>query len=252
MDNQELRRALGNEVRRLSGKTGYMSVEELTEALRGVVLGSDASGADAGASDVLMGKKFVGANGTLETGSMVNRGDVSVVLDATTKSYDVPAGYHGGGGSVQVKTQSKSVTPGASAQTVTPDSGYLLSQVNVGAVQASGSIVKSGTVTGGTNNTISINVGFTLLSSDTFIMVYDDSYHDGYTEAQMHTPVLAVKNGSVSYVITASAALSDNGSAYADLDRKGSVTFYGYYADVNTGDANYRFPMKKFLWYVIR
>ena len=110
--------ALGNQVRRLSGKTNKMTLDAMTQALSGVNVGSNVSGADASITDVLNGKKFVGANGTLETGAMTNNGAVSKTLDTSTKTYNIPAGYHNGGGKVQIETQTKSVTPSASAQTV--------------------------------------------------------------------------------------------------------------------------------------
>ena len=126
--------ALGDQVRRLAGRSDAMSVEAMTDALAGVRLGVDASGLTASASDVIKDKTFIGSSGGKQTGTMVNNGAVSATLDATTKSYTVPAGYHNGNGKVQVVTQTKRVTPGASSNTDYPDSGKLLSAVTVGAV----------------------------------------------------------------------------------------------------------------------
>lgn len=48
-------------------------------------------------SNVLAGKKFIGSNGTEETGTMTNLGGVSATLNSTTKSKIISAGYTTGG-----------------------------------------------------------------------------------------------------------------------------------------------------------
>lgn len=94
----------------------------------------DVSATTADAGDVLTGKVFTTADGTVTTGTMANNGTVSKTLDTTTTSYTVPAGYHSGTGKVSITTETKNVTPTKSAQDVTPTAGKVLSKVSVAAI----------------------------------------------------------------------------------------------------------------------
>lgn len=94
----------------------------------------DVSSVNAAAADVLTGKIFVTADGTVTTGTMPNNGTVSKTLDATSVSYTVPKGYHGGSGKVQIVLETKTVTPTKSAQDITPTTGKVLSKVTVAAI----------------------------------------------------------------------------------------------------------------------
>lgn len=98
----------------------------------------DVSSTTATAGDVLTGKVYVLANGTVTTGTMANNGAVSKTLDATVVSYTIPKGYHNGSGKVQIvlDTENNSVTPTKSAQTVTPAAGKVFSSVTVAAIPA--------------------------------------------------------------------------------------------------------------------
>lgn len=99
--------------------------------------GTDPTG-NAGTGDVLEGKTFSNADGIDKTGTMTNRGAVSQSLNTSTTSYTIPAGYHNGSGKVSITTQEKTVTSSRSAQTVTPDSGKVLSKVTVNALAPTG------------------------------------------------------------------------------------------------------------------
>lgn len=99
--------------------------------------GTDPTG-NAGTGDVLEGKTFSNADGIDKTGTMTNRGAVSQSLNTSTTSYTIPAGYHNGSGKVSITTQEKTVTSSRSAQTVTPDSGKVLSKVTVNALTPTG------------------------------------------------------------------------------------------------------------------
>ena len=95
------------------------------------------TGDDGVAADVLYGKKVHSiSNGSAVaiTGSMPNNGAVSQTLTTSTTSYTIPAGYHNGSGTVSISTETKSATPAAASQTVTPTSGKVLSSVTVAAI----------------------------------------------------------------------------------------------------------------------
>ena len=86
--------------------------------------------------DVLTGKVFILADGTVTTGTMANNGAVSKALDVTTISYTIPKGFHSGTGTVKITVEEKNVTPTKSEQTITPTSGKVLSKVTVAAIPA--------------------------------------------------------------------------------------------------------------------
>lgn len=127
---------------------------------------SDTSDDTAAVAEILAGKT-AHARGTQLEGTMPNRGSVAGTISTVDGEYTIQQGYHDGSGKVSidateqakliaaniregitvlgvtgtmsgqedVKAQSKTVTPTASAQTVTPDTGYnYLSQVTVNAI----------------------------------------------------------------------------------------------------------------------
>ena len=94
----------------------------------------DVTSVTAAAGDVLTGKVFVLADGSVTTGTMANNGAVSKTLDATTVTYTIPKGYHSGTGTVKIVLETKTVTPTKSAQDVTPTAGKVLSKVTVDAI----------------------------------------------------------------------------------------------------------------------
>ena len=85
-------------------------------------------------AEVLSGREAIDANGNKITGSMANNGAVSKQLDTTTTNYTIPQGYHNGSGKVSIATETKTVAPTTSQQTVTPASGKVLSSVTVSAM----------------------------------------------------------------------------------------------------------------------
>ena len=98
----------------------------------------DVSSVNAGAGDVLANKIIVDAEGNVVPGTMPNVGSVNKTLDATTgnQSYTVPEGKHSGSGKVQIVLETKTATPSASSQDITPTAGKVLSKVTVAAIPA--------------------------------------------------------------------------------------------------------------------
>lgn len=140
---------------------------------------SDTSNDTATASEILA-TKTAHARGTALTGTMPNNGAVTGTITAVDGEYTIPVGYHDGSGKVSISSteqskliaenirqgvtilgvegtmsgsedvnaQSKTVTPTASVQTVTPDTGYnYLTQVTVNAIPYSESDNSAGGVT---------------------------------------------------------------------------------------------------------
>ena len=94
----------------------------------------DVTSVTATAADVLTGKVYVLADGTVTTGTMPNNGAVTKSLGTGTTRYTIPKGYHSGTGNVSITLETKSVTPTKSAQDVTPSTGKVLSKVSVAAI----------------------------------------------------------------------------------------------------------------------
>lgn len=127
---------------------------------------SDTSDDTAAVAEILIGKT-AHARGALLTGTMPNNGSVTGTITTKAGEYTVPQGYHDGSGKVgissteqakiiasnirqgveilgvtgtmsgseDVHAQSKTVTPTAASQVVSPDTGYnYLTQVTVNAI----------------------------------------------------------------------------------------------------------------------
>ena len=110
----------------------------------------DVTAVTATAADVLATKVIVDATGKVTTGTMPNNGAVSKTLDSTTTNYAIPAGYHSGTGSVNVVTETKTLTPTKSQQVVSATSGKVISSVTVNAIPDNYVDTTDATATAGT------------------------------------------------------------------------------------------------------
>lgn len=142
----------------------------------------DSTDATAAVAEILLGK-IAYARGQKLTGTMPNKGSVTLEIATADQEATIPQGYHDGGGkavisaaekakliadniregvtilgvegsmsgSEDMKPQTKTITPSTEQQTVMPDSGYnCLSQVTVEAIPYS----ESDNPAGGTTVTI--------------------------------------------------------------------------------------------------
>lgn len=97
----------------------------------------DVTSVNAAASEVLLNKTIVAADGSVVIGTMPNIGKVTKTLDTTTTSTTIAKGYHDGTGTVSITTETKSATPTKDgAQDITPSTGKVLSKVTVAAIPA--------------------------------------------------------------------------------------------------------------------
>lgn len=93
----------------------------------------DVSDVTATAPDVLLGKVFVMADGTVKAGTMPNNGKPTKTLDANNISFSLSVGYYNGG-TISIVLEEKSVTPTKSEQVITPTTGKVLGKVTVAAI----------------------------------------------------------------------------------------------------------------------
>lgn len=117
----------------------------------GVQLPSIAQNVIGTAEDLVQGKQLIGADGTVVTGKMPDRGDVQVKIDGlTTTSYTIPAGRHNGSGTVSLTKDIENIALEQAA--LIQDIKTALAGKAAGSGGA-GSVIKTGTTSSNTINT---------------------------------------------------------------------------------------------------
>lgn len=125
---------IANAIRTKTGSSAQIVADNFPTEIANIPTGIDPSDATALDSDIVAPKTAYTRDGKT-TGTMPDNGSVDVTLDTTNTSYTVAGGKHSGSGTVKVVSQTKSATPTTSAQTISADSGKVLSSVSVGAIQ---------------------------------------------------------------------------------------------------------------------
>lgn len=170
----------------------------------------DVSGVTAIATGVLDGQFFVTAEGELTEGTMPNNGGSAHTLDTKTTSYTIPAGYHNGEGTVAVAVQTKSATPTKQKQTISPDTGKVLSSVSVEAIPANYNDTSTVTVTADKMLAGSIAIGIDG-STITGTMANNGAMNktiDGLTATSVAIPAGYTTGGTVSLTSSIEDALA--------------------------------------------
>ena len=135
--------AIANAVRSKTGKTEEFTLGEIATEIYEIETGTELPELtnEGSAADLLAGKQLIDSDGNVIEGTMPDHGDLggSITIDTENYYYDIPAGYHNGDGSVNMRLEEKTVTPTDTQQIITPSAGKVLSKVTVEAASSGGS-----------------------------------------------------------------------------------------------------------------
>ena len=109
----------------------------------------DITGTTATAETVLVGSKFIGAEGVEVEGAMPNVGAQNKTLTTADASVTLDAGYHNGEGVVQIVPEDKAATPSEAEQVVVASEGKVLNKVTVAPIPAAYKVVTNVTAEAG-------------------------------------------------------------------------------------------------------
>lgn len=219
---------IANAIRNKTGGTAQIVADDFPTEIANIPSGGiDPSDATATASDILATKTAYISTGKT-TGTMVNNGAVSQTLDTTTTSYAVPSGYHNGNGSVSIITQTKSVSPSTSSQTVSADSGKVLSSVSVGAIATqSKSCTPSGsaqTITPDSGKYLSqVSVDAVTKNSGIGQTLYNQGVSDTKVGTATASDVLSGKTFTNATTVGASGGMTNRGAWTASVTPSSSA-----------------------------
>lgn len=174
----------------------------------------------ASASELLNNKQLIDEDGNIVTGTMPDNGTLTYSLNTSTTSYTIPKGYHSGSGNVSITTETKTVTPAKSSQSVTPTSGKVLSKVTVNAIP--GEYITTTDATADATEIIKGETAYVNGSkvTGTFSLDSELSTQDNLI-AQIKTALQGKASGSGGIGSTASVNLSGTSIYFSYIDETG-------------------------------
>ena len=229
---------IANAIRAKTGKSGQIIADNFPTEIAAIETGVDTDDANATAGDMLSGATGY-VKGEKVTGNIPRNSAISATLDANNTSQAIPTGYYGTAGSVSIVPQTKTVTPSTSAQTVTADSGKVMTGVTVNAIpnQRSG---KQGTITPATS-VQNVNVPAGWYNGDAYFEVGSvnaenlDEFNDKeisvnryYTESKSiqkayHTYHYAEISCQADYKYSITVTLGSGFSSWTDCISQGTI-----------------------------
>ena len=182
--------------------------------------GADTSVVTATASDVLVGKIIVDAEGEPVIGTMPNIGAASQILDAG-ESYTIPAGYHNGSGKVTVQSLATMTASGdaTASQILSGKKAYVDGSLITGSMPNNTGVNTNGSVPGvnssyptiPTREGSGLQIGVDTYGVNRIHLCPPEGYYQGGGGSYVNRPAADFGNAAANQVISGATFTSSNG-----------------------------------------